>query len=260
VTNVRKLGAQENDVLRRQVSQPLATVWRDTARSARERQLQLGDVFLIEKSVGDLAYGQSEKDGYVGFVATSDLGVARRTTHTVRSLSSHFYDAPSLKTPFTREIFFGSSVKIVGESNGFCETDNGHFIPTAHLRPSDEYLSDFVKTALMFEHVPYLWGGNSVCGIDCSGLVQAALMAAGIACPGDAYLQEKSVGRALQENTVLQRGDLLFWPSHVAMVLDADTIFHATAGFMYTTREPLRDAISRIAAQGEGSITSRRRP
>ena len=141
--------------------------------------------------------------------------------------------------------------------DGFARTADGAFVPAQHVGALDAMEDDFVAVAERFPGTPYLWGGKTSLGIDCSGLVQIALNACGIGCPRDSDMQRDGLGRevALSE---LQRGDLLFWKGHVAIARDAQTMVHANAFHMATAIEPVREALARIAASGSKLLVVKR--
>lgn len=155
-------------------------------------------------------------------------------------------------------LVFGSLVRIVDEHRRFMETAGGLFVPGQHLWPIARRFCDPVAVAQMFLGAPYLWGGNTPHGIDCSGLVQAALLAAGVECPGDSDMQQ-GLGQPCAVGSALARGDLLFWKGHVALAVDGDTLIHANAHSMSVALEPAGAAIRRIEAQGDGPVTHHRR-
>ena len=127
------------------------------------------------------------------------------------------------------------------------------------MRPLDRPFSDPVTIAQLFFGTPYLWGGNSGLGIDCSGLVQAALRACAVPCPGDSDMQLDDLGAEIPAGASLARGDLMFWKGHVGMMVDADVMLHANAHHMATAYEPIADATLRIKAQGDGDVIGRKR-
>jgi cell wall-associated NlpC family hydrolase len=132
-------------------------------------------------------------------------------------------------------------------------TAAGAFLPARHLLPIEAKAPDLVAVAELFVGTPYLWGGKTSHGLDCSGLVQVALTAAGIACPRDSHMQEGALGTSLAwsgDVAALRRADLIFWPGHVAIVRDGTTIVHANAHHMAVAVEPTADAIARIRAGG----------
>ncbi len=222
---------------------------------ARDRQLLLGARFRVLERRGGWAFGVAGADGYAGYLAEAALGPEVGVTHRVAVPATHLYPAPDLKRRERAWLPFGAALRVVSASGAFLETSGGDFVPAAHLRPLDAPLDDPVTVAELFLGVPYLWGGNSSAGIDCSGLVQVACHAAGIACPGDSDQQETALGTTLPPGTPPARGDLLFWPGHVAWVADGDTLIHANAHAMAVAFEPIEAAIARIAAQGEGGVT-----
>jgi hypothetical protein len=239
------------------VSVPLVDL--DRAPSGpRDRQLLLGEgVTVIDRHEG-WAFLQAAKDGYCGYVPETALGAARAATHRVIAPATHLYPQPKVQANELCALSCGSLLTVTGTTERFAETPDG-FVPFQHLRAVDDPLPDPVAVATLFLGTPYLWGGNSRAGIDCSGLVQAALLACGIACPGDSDLQAQSVGRALLPDELPVPGDLIFWQGHVAMVADAGRIIHATAYRMAVIVEDMAAAVARIAGLGL-PVLARRRP
>ncbi len=241
----------------RRIAVPVADLCR-TPGGARDRQVLMGDAVTDYEVRNGWAFVQAAKDGYVGFVEEAALGPEVAPTHWVTVPGSHAYTAPDIKAPEAAALVFGCSVRCVGETKRFRETADGLHIPKPHLWPVGKRFSDPVTAAQLFFGAPYLWGGNTPRGIDCSGLVQSALLACGIDCPGDSDLQE-ALGAALPAEAPLRRGDLLFWAGHVAICVDAEVLIHANAHHMAVAYEPIGAAIRRIEAQGDGPVTSRRR-
>lgn len=225
---------------------------------ARDRQLVHGEGFCVVDTQGDHAFGFARKDGYCGWVLASALRPVAPKTHWVCAPASHLYPAPRVQAPPIHALPFGANVQVLGQDGGFAQTDQG-FIPLPHLRALGTGLGDPATVAEMFLHCPYLWGGNSHAGIDCSGLVQGALLACGILAPADSDLQQ-SIGAALPSGAPLQRGDLLFWRGHVAMVVDDQRLIHANGHTMNVAYEEISACIIRIAAAGGGDVITRRRP
>ena len=140
-------------------------------------------------------------------------------------------------------------------------TPSGGYVPAVHLKPIDDNEADFVAVAERFLGTPYLWGGKTALGLDCSGLVQVALTACGMSCPRDSDMQEAALGAAVAvagRRSGLERGDLVFWKGHVAIVRDRANLLHANAFHMAVAIEPIADAVARIRAAGS-DITSVRR-
>jgi len=226
---------------------------------ARDRQLQMGDGFTVFEDRDGWSFGQTKRDGYCGYVRSSTLVDQMDVTHTVAARATHLYTQEDFKSPEKASLSFGAKLKLVDERHKFFETQDGLFVPKKHVRPVEHRFSDPVNIAQLHFGAPYLWGGNSSFGIDCSGLIQAALLACGIACPGDSDMQKDGLGKDISEGDPLQRGDILFWKGHVGMMVDADTLIHANAHHMAVAYEPIMAAIIRIEAQGDGPVTARKR-
>lgn len=222
---------------------------------ARDRQLLHGaDVTLIEERDG-WSFVQAAADGYCGWVVLSALtGERPAITHRVTAPATHLYPVPDFKQPERTSLPMGARLAVRDIEGRFARLADGFFVPVQHI--SDRPADDPAEVALHLLGTPYLWGGNSRAGIDCSGLVQAALHGAGIACPGDSDLQRG----AFPATETIRRGDLLFWPGHVAMALDAATMIHATAWTMSVITEDISAAIARIDASGDGPFLGARRP
>jgi len=199
------------------------------------------------------AWGQLHGDGYVGWLPDRALAKpAGAPTHKVTAIRTFAFPGPSIKLPPTETLVMGARVNVIREGGPFAVTREGWYLPRQHLGAIEDHVEDFVGVAERFVGTPYLWGGKSSFGIDCSGLVQIALNAAGTGCPRDSDMQQDGLGRTLSaaESKKPRRGDLMFWKGHVAIVRDADTIVHANAHHMATTVENTRDAVARIKAAG----------
>ena len=224
---------------------------------ARERQLVLGEAFcVIDRDQGHV-FGFARKDGYCGWLRAGDLGAAGTVTHWVASPGTHLYEGPKVQSREVMALSMGARLTVYGQTGSWSETLLG-YVPTAHLMALGQHHADPVSLAEGFVHTPYLWGGNSRAGIDCSGLVQIAHHACGIDMPGDSDLQE-AAGAEIAPGADLRRGDLLFWRGHVAMVADAQRLIHANGHTMSVAYEGIADCRARIAAQGGGDVTHRRR-
>jgi cell wall-associated NlpC family hydrolase len=243
---------------RRGVAVPLADL-RRRPEGPRDRQAAMGEAFLALEDRDGWTFGTLVRDGYAGWIQTVKLGPRAEANYMVAVRGTHLYPAPDIKREPLAALSFGARFRIVSETDRFMETAAGAYLPKPHVRPIERPFRDPVTVAQMFFGTPYLWGGNSGTGIDCSGLVQAALLAAGVPCPGDSDLQEAALGTALAPGIAPERGDLYFWKGHVAMAVDGETLIHANAHHMAVAYEPIATAIARIAAQGGGAVTSRRR-
>jgi cell wall-associated NlpC family hydrolase len=202
-------------------------------------------------------WGQLGSDGYVGWIPANALRAPGPSpTHRVAALRTFVFPGRSIKAPPLDALSLGSRVTVKtsqrDDSLELTDLASGFCIPTRHLAPIESREPDFVAVAERFVGVPYLWGGKTSLGIDCSGLVQIALTASGVACPRDSDMQEHALGAPLPTHDLagLQRGDLIFWKGHVAIVRDDRSIVHANAFHMAVAVEPTGEALRRIADKG----------
>jgi cell wall-associated NlpC family hydrolase len=245
-----------------QVVEPLAPVHKAPRFDAMQTsQALMGETVKLFEETEGWAWVQLTRDGYVGYVNGNALSSqVLKPTHRVAVPSTFMYPEASLKSQPAVGLTLNAQVTVTAESGAFSRLSTGGFVFTAHLKAVDAFEDDFVAVAEMFRHVPYYWGGKSVRGLDCSGLVQLALEACGIAVLRDSDMQESTLGQGLSSNGLvgLRRGDLVFWNGHVGIMTDETNLLHANGYHMMVVSEPLRNAVERIAAQ-YGKITSIRR-
>ena len=219
-------------------------------------------VIVYETTEEGWCWGQLEADNYVGYLPAGALGPpGPAPTHKVAALRTFVFPGPSIKLPPLEALFLGCRLGIARNEGDFAVTASGGYAPARHLAPVAAKEPDFVAVAERFTGVPYLWGGKTSFGLDCSGLVQVALTAAGIACPRDSDMQERALGSGVElapDCSNLRRGDLVFWRGHVAIVRDNKNFVHANAFHMAVAIEPIAEAVARIKASGS-AVTSVRR-
>jgi cell wall-associated NlpC family hydrolase len=216
-------------------------------------------VTIYETDEEGWAWGQLQSDGYVGWLpAAALLAPKGQPTHKVAALRTLVFPGPSIKLPPTEGLPLGARLVVVRSEDTFAVTAAGGYLPRRHLAPLDSAEIDFVALAERFVGTPYLWGGKSSLGIDCSGLVQVTLSACGAPCPRDSDMQEAALGAPIALPD-LRRGDLMFWKGHVAIARSTTSLIHANAFHMAVAIEPLANAIERIRAGGS-EVTSVRRP
>lgn len=195
------------------------------------------------------AWGQLQRDRYVGWLPANALGrPGAAPTHRVGALRTLGFPGPDIKKPPLAAYPFGAEIVAARADDKFITTDTGLCIPAQHVAKAGSSEPDFVAVAERFLGTPYLWGGKTSLGIDCSGLVQVALQAAGLACPRDSDMQA-ALGAEVA-TAQLRRGDLIFWKGHVAIARDALTIVHANAHHMAVAIEPVEEAIRRVKTAG----------
>jgi len=245
---------------RYQVIDPTTFLRRAASHEARlDSEVLLGErVIVYEITDEGWAWGQLERDGYVGWLSASALGApGPAPTHKVCVPRTLCFPAADIKLPPIAALPMGATLKVARQDECFAVTASGWHVPEVHLAPIKAQQHDFVAVAEQFLGAPYLWGGKTLLGIDCSGLVQVALQAAGHACPRDSDMQELALGKpvALSE---MRRGDLVFWKGHVAIARDGESLVHANAHAMMVAIEPANAAIARIKA-ADSEVTSVKR-
>lgn len=218
-----------------------------------ETQLLFGERFTVYDENEGWAWGQAERDSYVGYAPSIALVPADNAmaTHALAVPRSLVFPAPDLKHTPLMDLSLGARVQVVGEDSRFARLSGGGFIPAMHLAPLDMVEPDLARTAEKLVGTPYLWGGRTSQGLDCSALTQLALQRAGVAAPRDADQQEEAIGQDLgADPSDLKRGDLVFWEGHVGLMLDPLRLIHANVFHMATAIEPLAVARARIQAAG----------
>ena len=214
-------------------------------------------VMVYETDDEGWAWGQLKGDGYVGYLpAAALLTPDAEPTHRVTALRTLVFPDASIKSPPVDALPLDARVAVLRTQGELAVTPGG-FLPARHLATLTTLEPDFVAVAERFVGVPYLWGGKTTLGLDCSGLVQVALGACGTKCPRDSDMQEKALGKSVSL-AGLQRGDLIYWKGHVAIALGRNSMIHANVFHMAVTIEPVAEALARIGATGS-QVTSVRR-
>lgn len=210
-------------------------------------------VTVYEASDEGWSWGQLARDGYVGWLPSNALTKeTAKPTHRVRALRTFVFPKPDIKSPPIASLSFGSEFAAKREEESFVVAENGGFLPKQHVADLDFRETDPVEVARRFLGTPYLWGGKTSAGLDCSGLVQLALQSAGHECPRDSDMQQK-IGKPVSfsgDEQPLSRGDMIFWKGHVGFYAGEGKLLHANAFHMAVAEEPLAEAIKRIRAGG----------
>lgn len=232
---------------------------------SRERQLLRGDAFLVLDLSEGHVFGQAERDGYCGWIRVADIDPSQDApvpTHRVAVRQTYAKRSDQLKgTEAPVFLSHGSKLAVSDEAEGWARIawdGRDLFAPSQHLAQLNDASEDPVAVALGFLGAPYLWGGNSCFGLDCSGLVQASMLACGVPCPGDSDQQAARLGAELRPDAAPERGDVYFWEGHVGLLSTPETLLHATAHAMAVIEEPLIEAVARIE-QSEGKPVQCRR-
>jgi cell wall-associated NlpC family hydrolase len=228
-----------------------------------ETEALFGETAMVYDEREGWAWVQLERDQYVGYLPAAALGASSSApTHRVAALRTHAYSGPTIKAPPRMALSLGAQLTIAGREGDFAVSQNGLYLWSRSLAELGASEPDWVAVAELFLEAPYLWGGRTSEGIDCSGLVQMALTTAGVASPRDSDMQEAALGEPIaigDPKAPLARGDLIFWKGHVGIMRDSATLLHANGWHMKTVSEPLAQARERIAANGGGQVTSVRR-
>ncbi len=220
-----------------------------------------GEMATIYDMTDGWGWVQLEEDGYVGYMPADNLSaIIEEPTHWVVARGTFIYPAPDMKRPPITRLSFNAKVTVIGREGRFVELSRGGFVFGGHLHPVEEKAKDFVRLAERLVGTPYLWGGRSGVGIDCSALVQLSMQGAGMPCPRDSDMQEEEVGEPMTDKDLgkLERGNLIFWRGHVGIVQSAEWMIHASGHQMEVIVEPIRRAVERIA-ETHGEITSIKR-
>jgi hypothetical protein len=234
---------------------PLLSSTAPTADAVSE--LLRGETFHALDVTTDWAWGFCGHDGYVGYVRRDALDALETATHRVTALSAPLFGAADIKAPIVD--YWPRGAQVAGEVEGdFLACADG-WLHMRHVAPVEAMADDWVAVAQSYLGLPYVWGGRGHRGVDCSGLVQVALASAGIAAPRDTDLQCEGIGSPIDNDAKLQRGDILFFPGHVGIMVDGATLLHANAHWMAVVEEPLADVVARLAGAHAQPIVARRR-
>ncbi len=248
----------------RQVTSGLADLRRAPAAEAPlDAQIWYGETVKVFEEKAGWAWVQADQDRYVGYTPLSGLGEVSPAapTHRVAAPLTFRFPAPDIKAPPIDCLPMGAFLRAVASKESFLALHDGSYLFERHAAPANALREDWAATALLFLGVPYLWGGRSFLGVDCSGLVQAGLLLAGIAAPRDSDMQREAelLGRSLPPDSPRRRGDLLYSPGHVVLALDEEEIVHANAFHLATVREPFAAFAQRLEQRGE-TVSLLRRP
>ena len=238
----------------RRVLPPVANLCAAPA-GARDKQLVRGAAFEVLEDRDGWSFGTDVSDGYVGHLPTSVLAEHEGDLRTVDVLTAHVYRDADFKSPDMALLPFGAMVAVSEEKDGYLRVEDG-WMMAQHVGLSEKPV-DWVAIAERFLGTPYLWGGNTSCGVDCSGLVQVARHAAGLTAPRDSDMQQAAFPEVTGDPS---RGDLVFWKGHVGVMVSETELLHANAHHMMVAKEPFAQAKARIGAKEFGAVAKIARP
>ncbi|MEO8896956.1 MAG: NlpC/P60 family protein [Rhizomicrobium sp.] len=237
---------------------------RPSDEAAQDSELLFGESFTVYERANGWAWGQAQNDSYVGYVEDAALTTAFAVQSKVTALMAPAFIGPDLKRSVQDILPLNAAVSVLGRIDDYVEIESGLFLHQRHIAPLDH--NDFVAVAERFVGVSYVWGGKTYAGLDCSGLIQTALAATGVAAPRDTDMMEKELGVAVDAATrrgdvapKARRGDIVFWKGHMGVMVDSTRLLHANAYHMSTVIEPLAEVVARIEKVA-GPVTTIRRP
>ncbi len=242
---------------RAQITVPVADLRLEQGGTRLDRQILFGHPICQLSAQTGLS--RDETTGYVGYVPPAQTGGFTAPTHRVRTRATFLFSEPDLKSPNPMALSCGSLVSLSEMDGTFSRCLSGGYVFHDHLTQIDTEEPDLAKTAELLLGTPYLWGGNSAFGIDCSGLVQLAAQAAGLTCPGDSDQQMAQFGTDLPQASKPRRNDLFFWKGHVALVFDDHRLIHANAHHMAVAFEPIEEALRRIETRENSPLLAHKR-
>jgi cell wall-associated NlpC family hydrolase len=248
----------------RQVGIPVLPLRREPRFDATlDTELLLGETVSVYDESEGWAWVQSARDGYVGYMPSE--GLTRNivtSTHRIAVLRTYVYPEPDGKTPPLCLLSLNALVTVAEPGGKFLALAGGGYVFAGHAVPVGDTARDYVAVAESFLGTPYLWGGRTSVGLDCSGLVQLSLEAAGLTSPRDADMQADELGRVidLKRDNKLRRGDLVFWDGHVGIMTSEKDFLHANAFHMAVEAEPFARARKRIKDVGYEVTCVRRLP
>ena len=228
-----------------------------TSDAVQDNEILFGESVRVFETKDGWSWCQSAVDNYVGYVHDISLCESVVPDHRVVALSTPLLSGPDIKRATRDMLPFNARVRVLDRANGYSRIEKGGFVFDGHLAPLDRLASDWVATAERFVGTPYVWGGKTHAGMDCSGLVQTALAGSDIAAPRDADMQEAQLGRDCA-NLPRRRGDIVFWYGHVGIMLDPERMIHANSFHMQVEVEPLAQAIARVTPIS-GKVTAIKR-
>lgn len=234
-----------------------------TPGTSLSSELLFGESVLLFEERDGVAWVQNETDGYVGYTDSAALsGESLATTHHVSVVHTCLYPEPHIRAPAAMILPMGAALAVTGSKGRYCELATGGWVPEPHIEPADSVESDPVAVAERFTGVPYVWGGRSYRGLDCSALVQLSCARCGVGVPRDSDMQEAALGKPVAfdgDQAVLKRGDLVFWKGHVGIWIDADRFLHANATDMCVRASPFEKVFRHIEDAEGLTISSIRR-